>query len=108
MTENCTSKLLTRPLVREGVPLHEDRKCPTIIQIWPWAPDGGPTSRQTDRQNVGKNNLIWQFLKDYADLVVLRLCPVHIQIYRVGNPKAFPSSGVGKETKSYSVGFVME
>jgi hypothetical protein len=53
VTANCTSKLQTRPLVREGVPQHDDRKCTTVIKIWPWVPDGGPTPKQTDRLTVG-------------------------------------------------------
>jgi hypothetical protein len=34
VTANCTSKLQTLPLVRQGAPQHEDRKCPIVIEIY--------------------------------------------------------------------------
>jgi hypothetical protein len=43
VTGNCTSKLQTCPLVREGALRHEDRKCRAVIEIWSWATHGGLT-----------------------------------------------------------------
>jgi hypothetical protein len=51
VSANCTGKLQTCPLVREGAEQREDRKCPTVIQIWSYAPDGGPTPRRTERRS---------------------------------------------------------
>jgi hypothetical protein len=58
---SCTSKLQTHPLVREGAPQHEDRKCPTLIQIWSWVTDEGLTPRQTGQLTVGCN-ITWTWL----------------------------------------------
>jgi hypothetical protein len=49
---NCASKLYTHPLVREGTPQQETLNQKT--KIWPWAPDGSPTPRQTGRLIVGR------------------------------------------------------
>jgi hypothetical protein len=47
------SKRQTRPLVREGAPQKQDRKCQTIINILPWAPDGARhQDLLTDRPSV--------------------------------------------------------
>jgi hypothetical protein len=52
VTSNCTNELQTRPFIREGSQ-HEDRKCPRVIKICSWTPDGGLTPRQTCRWTVG-------------------------------------------------------
>jgi hypothetical protein len=38
--DNYSDKRQTRPLVREGAPQRQDRKCQTVINIWSCAPDG--------------------------------------------------------------------
>jgi hypothetical protein len=45
----------TRPLVREGAPQKQDRKCQTVKNIWSWAPDEGSTPRLTDWLAVSRN-----------------------------------------------------
>jgi hypothetical protein len=55
LRSNCTRKLQTHPLVREGTPQQEIRKCMTVIKILSWPPDGGLTPRQTDRLTIGRN-----------------------------------------------------
>jgi hypothetical protein len=60
VTANCTSKLQARPLVREGAPQHEDRKCPTVIKTWSWASDRGPDTKTdwpADRRSQYNFNL---------------------------------------------------
>jgi hypothetical protein len=52
---NCTSKLQTHRLVREGVPHPETRNRQIEKKNWPWAPDGSSTPRQTGRLTVGSN-----------------------------------------------------
>jgi hypothetical protein len=52
---NCTSKLQTHPLVREGDPRQETRNCQTETKIWSWAPAGTPKPRQTGRLTGGRN-----------------------------------------------------
>jgi hypothetical protein len=48
-------KRQTRPLVREGAPQKQDRKCQTIKNIWSWAPNGGSTPKLTDWLIVSRN-----------------------------------------------------
>jgi hypothetical protein len=48
----CTSKLQTRPLVREGAPQQDTHICQKA-KIWYLAPDGNLTVRQTDRLTIG-------------------------------------------------------
>jgi hypothetical protein len=46
-------KRQTRPLVREGTPQKQDPNCQTIINTWPWAPDGARhQDLLTDRPSV--------------------------------------------------------
>jgi hypothetical protein len=58
VTANCRSKLQTRPLVREGIPQHDDRKCPTVIKIWSW---DTKTDWPTERRSQNNFNLIFEF-----------------------------------------------
>jgi hypothetical protein len=55
---NC--KRQTRPLLREGAPHQQTRNCLTVTKIWPWAPDGGFTTRQTGRLTI-VSNIIFDF-----------------------------------------------
>jgi hypothetical protein len=55
VTANCTSKLQTRPLVREGAPQHEDRKCPTV-KIWSDTKTGWSTARRS-RSNLNVSSM---------------------------------------------------
>jgi hypothetical protein len=60
VTANCTSRLETRPLVREGAPQHEDRKCPTVIKNLVVGPKWGPATKMdwlTDRRSKYNLNL---------------------------------------------------
>jgi hypothetical protein len=59
VTANCTSKLQTRALVREGSPEQETLKCPTVIQLvigHRWWPDT-KTDWSTDRRSQNNLNL---------------------------------------------------
>jgi hypothetical protein len=69
ITANFTSKLQVRPLVRKSAPQHEARKCPTVIKIWSWAPDGVPTPRQIGRLTVG-SKITWTWTYQQLDLIV--------------------------------------
>jgi hypothetical protein len=53
-SSTCTSKLQTRPLVREGAQQEENCRCLTVIKIWSWAQGGCPVSRRTGRLTVGR------------------------------------------------------
>jgi hypothetical protein len=60
VTANCKSTLQTSPLVREGVPQHEDRKCPTVIKNPVVGPKWGPNTKTnwpTDRRSQYNLNL---------------------------------------------------
>jgi hypothetical protein len=46
-SSNCKGQ--NRPLVKEGAPHQQPRKCLAAINIWSRGPDGGVTSRQTGR-----------------------------------------------------------
>jgi hypothetical protein len=52
---NSNCKRQTRPLVREGGPHQQTRKCLILIKIWSWTPDGCMTRRQTGRLTVRRN-----------------------------------------------------
>jgi hypothetical protein len=47
-SRNGAGKLQARPLVREGSPLTQNRKCRTLITIWPWTPGGCPPPTLSD------------------------------------------------------------
>jgi hypothetical protein len=47
-------KLQIRPLARTGTRHQEKRKCPTVIKIWSWAPNGCLRTTQTGRLTVGR------------------------------------------------------
>jgi hypothetical protein len=49
---NCTSTY--RP-IRDGIPQQNTTKCPTVIKIWSWDPDGCPTPRQINRLTTRHN-----------------------------------------------------
>jgi hypothetical protein len=59
---NCTSKLQTQPLVREGARHQETHNCQTEKTVWSWVPDGSPPPRQTSRLTDG-HKITWNLKK---------------------------------------------
>jgi hypothetical protein len=53
-----SDKWQTRPLVREGAPCGQARKCQTLTHFWSWDPVG---ARQQDRLTVRQSQRVFDF-----------------------------------------------
>jgi hypothetical protein len=70
-------KRQTLPLARDGCPRPQTINCLKVIEIWPWASNGGLTPRQTGRLTFGHKITLTFILRvdNFSNALVARQPP---------------------------------